>query len=211
MESDRNLITFLLLTSQECWFMLVCAWLLLRSRLRIIWRREPSWMNCDFQKHRVIFAIGRSDQRRKRNEKRTPWSHVHFTRWTLERRTCGIRSKRLDDRSRVRLVLVEKTQGDLLLEWPRKKSIILASHENEKEREVCTATDAISIEINSSTHFVAARTCEEWRWVEGDHFSRNGFLHSAGEISYSPHKDAGGCLDISQVLANAHFVQLNIM
>ena len=109
---------------------------------------------------------------------------VGFSSWPLERRAVWIRSERINHVFHV--VLIQQHEGHLLSEWPAEYSVILTTHDNKGQGDMCASPHAVSIQIYAFAHFVPVATCVEARPVEGNLLPIDCFASFSSISSYFP-------------------------
>ena len=168
------------------------------------------WVDNHLQKYRVVLAVG-SSERRKWKKERTSRCHVHLSLRTLERRAGRVRTKRLDDVTRVGLVLIEKTERNLSLEWPCKERVKLAPHQDKEEGQMCSTANSIAVRIQASAHLVPARTREERLTVDGWGFTCGGLRLPTRQVTDFPDKNPVCRFQLLQILADIEITELLVM
>lgn len=100
-----------------------------------------------------------------RDKGRAARSDIHGRDWFSEAGTAGVRSECF------RVVfaiagLVNEGEGDSSTEGPHEDVIVVSLHDDEEQRDVRAAPDAVAIQVAASTQLVAIATGVERRRVE---------------------------------------------
>ena len=117
--------------------------------------------------HRVVFneMIVRLVQRGQRKELRQATGGVHICARPPKAVGRGIRLEGIDEII-LRLALVEKRENHFVAEGKGKNGVVVAAHQDQKQRQMTPTSTGITRQIQAKTKFVSRGRCVEHRRVD---------------------------------------------